>query len=128
MVVDYKKYFQKIEFKLNQITTTPKYFCVTMSEQKEQFNKAKLNNLIKRIEKHYDCEYSERILEVIRECYEEECEKVEINLAVKKDEYLKEYQYQQVLCECGKKMKRANIYNHKKKCCPLRLRSSKEQK
>ena len=116
---------KKIEFQLNQITTILKYFCVTMSEQKEQFNKAKLNNLIKRIEKHYDCEYSERILEVIRDCYEEECDKVEINLAVKKDEYLKEYQYQQVLCECGKEMKRANIYNHQKKSCSLRFSKDK---
>ncbi len=86
-----------------------------MNEQKSELNKAKLNNLIKRIEKQYDCEYSERILHVIKECYDEECKKVSEGLSIKKGQYLQEYQYKQVLCECGTEMKRANIYNHQKK-------------
>ena len=96
-----------------------------MNNPKGKLNKAKLNNLMKRIEKQYDCEYSERILDVIKECYDEECKKVSEGLSIKKGQYLQEYQYKQVLCECGTEMKRANIYNHQKKSCSLRFSQDK---
>jgi hypothetical protein len=56
----------------------------------EQFNKMKLVNLKKRLDK-FDCEYSARIRAVIDECYAEECEKVDKALRKKKADYLNGY-------------------------------------
>lgn len=96
-----------------------------MNNPKGELNKAKLNNLIKRIEKQYDCGYSKRILDVIRKCYDEECQKVSNELSVKKGKYLQMYQSKRVICQCGKVMNRANIYNHHKNSCLLRCLNKK---
>lgn len=94
----------------------------------EQLNKMKLVNLRKRMEK-YDCEYSKRIIEVINECYEEECEKVDCNLRKKKAEYQLEYQWQDVVCEdCGLATKRSYIYEHRKFHCPYKIEKKIEIK
>ena len=84
----------------------------------EQFNKMKLVNLKKRLSK-FDCEYSARIIAVIDECYNEECEKVETELRKKKTNYMNTYQCQDVICDCGLITKRSYIYEHKKLWCPV---------
>ncbi|NQX03139.1 hypothetical protein HQ447_20975 [bacterium] len=92
------------------------------------FNKAKLTNLRKRIEKEYDleqCPYAQRILETIAECYDECCDEREYELRKEKAEYLGEYQQQDVECECGEIMLHSNIYQHHKFSCPLRHRPKK---
>ena len=96
-----------------------------MNNPKTELNKAKLNNLIKRIEKEYDCEYSKRILDVVKKCYNEECDKVSQQLSVKKGSYLRRYKYKRVVCQCKKEMNRANIYNHQKNSCLLRSLTNK---
>ena len=94
----------------------------------EQFNKMKLVNLKKRLDK-FDCEYSARIRAVIDECYAEECEKVDKALRKKKAQYLngyfnsdedcqEGYRFQDVICDCGLATKRSYIYEHKKFYCP----------
>lgn len=106
------------------------------------FNKSKLTNLRKRIEKtqqsiqeEYDlekCPYAQRILdsiadclETIEECYDECYDDREKELRKEKKEYLAEYIRQDVMCECGKEMYIANIYEHQKFACPLRHRPTK---
>jgi hypothetical protein len=92
------------------------------------FNKAKLTNLRKRIEKEYDleqCPFAQRILDTIAECYDECCDDRDAELRKEKAEYLGEYRQQDVVCECGKEMLLANIYEHHKFACPLRHRPKK---
>jgi hypothetical protein len=92
------------------------------------FNKAKLTNLRKRIEKEYDleqCPFAQRILDTIAECYDECCDDRDAELRKEKAEYLGEYRHQDVECECGKQMLLANIYEHHKFACPLRHRPKK---
>jgi len=94
----------------------------------EQLNKMKLVNLRKRMEK-YDCEYSKRIIEVINECYEEECEKVELELRNKKAKYLTDYGYREITCEdCGLATQRSYIYEHRKFHCPYKIEKKIETK
>lgn len=107
------------------------------------FNKSKLTNLRKRIEKtiqqsiqeEYDlekCPYAQKILdsiadclETIEECYDECCDDRDKELRKEKAEYLTEYRRTDVMCECGKEMYIANIYEHQKFACPLRHRPTK---
>lgn len=92
------------------------------------FNKSKLTNLRKRIEKEYDleqCPYAQRILDTIAECYDECCDEREYELRKEKAEYLGEYQQQDVECECGEIMLHSNIYQHQKFSCLLRTRPNK---
>jgi len=92
------------------------------------FNKAKLTNLRKRIEKEYDleqCPYAQRILDTIAECYEDCCYDREKELRQEKAEYLSEYRQQDVECECGETMLLANIYLHHRDSCCLRHRPKK---
>ena len=92
------------------------------------FNKAKLTNLRKRIEKEYDleqCPFAQRILDTIAECYDECCDGRDAELRKEKAEYLAEYNMKDVECECGKVMLRKCIYEHQKFACPLRHRPKK---
>ena len=106
-----------------QITLYTNYFSVM-----SVFNKAKLTNLRKRIEKEYDleqCPFAQRILDTIAECYDECCDERDKELRNEKAEYLAEYNMKDVECECGKVMLRKCIYEHQKFACPLRHRPKK---
>lgn len=84
------------------------------------FNKAKLTNLRKRIEKEYDlekCPFAQRILDTITECYDECSTDRDTELRKEKAEYLDEYRQRDVECYCGKLMLVANIYQHQKLYC-----------
>lgn len=92
------------------------------------FNKSKLTNLRKRIEKEYDveqCPFAKRILATIEECYNECSNERDKELRKEKAEYLGEYNMKDVECECGKVMLHNNIYQHHKFACPLRHRPHK---
>ena len=93
------------------------------------FNKAKLTNLRKRIEKEYDaeqCPFAKRILATIEECYNECSNERDKELRKEKNAYSKEYNNRDVDCECGAEtMLHNNIYTHHKFACPLRHRPKK---
>jgi hypothetical protein len=92
------------------------------------FNKSKLTNLRKRIEKEYDveqCPFAKKILETIAECYDECSNEREKELRKEKNEYSKEYNNRDVECECGETMLHNNIYTHQQTSCPLRHRPKK---
>lgn len=92
------------------------------------FNKAKLTNLRKRIEKEYDaeqCPFAKRILATIEECYNECSNERDKELRKEKNAYSVAYNNLDVDCECGETMLHNNIYTHQQTSCPLRHRPQK---
>jgi hypothetical protein len=81
-----------------------------VNHQEDELNCMKLINLRKRLEK-YNCEYAEKILNAIDECYHKEKKRVLYIDASRRFNY----KYEKVTCEfCGEECLRNNIYKHKK--------------
>ena len=76
-------------------------------------------------QKEYNKQYYEqnksKILNEKKKYYAEHKDDIEVKRDWnKKEEYMKNYQNTIVSCVCGKSMKRANIYRHRKICKALK--------